>query len=608
MFETTIILLTVSSGFLVVYAHILFPLILKKIQAKAVKKSLPAIADYPEITIIVPAYNEAAHIADKIINIAALDYPTSRLKLVVYCDGCTDDTARVAEKAIFSHLCQDLEVELIESDHNMGKIAALNHLIPKMKSEIIALSDVSALLSIDALRIAAAHFQDDQTGFVAGTYDFANYGSTGEETYWRYQRGVKQGEAALGAPIGCHGAFYLFRRDLFHPLPADTVNDDFILPMEIIGQGYDGVYEPDIMALELELEQADTSQDFTRRIRISTGNVQQVLRLSHLLNPKYGGVALGFFSGKALRAFMAPLLAVCFFGSLILSFSEDSLIAGLFGMGFAAQAMVYVIALGKPVLPKHKMIDAVAYIISGYLAGLIGLYRFVTGKHKGKWERAAAKEQARADSASYVPVTVRVSKRAFDICAALGGLIILSPLFPILAVMIKMDSAGPVIFKQKRVGMATANFTRFFNMYKFRTMVQDAEKMTGAVWAQKDDPRITRMGKFMRKTRLDELPQLWNILIGDMSLIGPRPERPELYGKLNREVPFFAERNYGVRPGITGPAQIHNGYDETIEDVRNKAAYDHSYALSLVNFRHWMMGDAALLFQTVGVVVGQRGQ
>ena len=112
----------------------------------------------------------------------------------------------------------------------------------------------------------------------------------------------------------------------------------------------------------------------------------------------------------------------------------------------------------------------------------------------------------------------------------------------------------------------------------------------------------------MRKTRLDELPQLWNVLTGDMSLIGPRPERPELYGKLNKAVPLFAERNYGVKPGITGPAQIHNGYDETIDDVRNKVAYDHSYALSLSNFTNWIMNDVLIVYQTIGVVLGRKGQ
>ena len=604
-FETGILVITLISGFLIVYSHAIFPLVLKALRKNVAGDtgfSLPAIKGYPSITIVVPAYNEEEYIADKIINLATLDYPSDKLKIVVYCDGCSDYTALAAEGAIYSDLCQSLNVDLIEADQNIGKIAALNKIIPDLKADIIALSDVSALLSIDALLIAAAHFENEDIGFVGGTYDFAEDGSVGEETYWRYQRGVKQGESALGGPIGCHGAFYLFRQKLFTPLAKDTVNDDFILPMEILGQGYKGVYEPDIMALELET--AGGAQDFNRRIRIATGNVQQVFRLLHLLSPKHGGVALSFFSGKALRAFMPILLVMCLVGSLILCQSQSVLISGVFYAGSAAQILIYAIALFKQVLPQHQVVEAIYYLVSGYIAGLIGLYRYATGKHKGKWARASIENAGSA----YSPMAVRFGKRAFDICAALGGLAVLALLFPLLAILIKLDSPGPVLFKQTRVGLSTPYFSSFFQMYKFRTMVQDAEKMTGAVWAQKNDPRITRMGRFMRKTRLDELPQFWNVLIGDMSLIGPRPERPELYGKLTREVPFFAERNYGVRPGITGPAQIHNGYDESIDDVRNKVGYDHSYALSLSGFKNWIMGDALIIYQTIGVVIGRRGQ
>jgi lipopolysaccharide/colanic/teichoic acid biosynthesis glycosyltransferase len=145
-------------------------------------------------------------------------------------------------------------------------------------------------------------------------------------------------------------------------------------------------------------------------------------------------------------------------------------------------------------------------------------------------------------------------------------------------------------------------------MIKFRTMRQDAEKRTGAVWAQKEDPRITRVGRILRKTRLDELPQLWNVLRGDMSLIGPRPERPGFYQRLERAIPYFAERTYGLRPGITGLAQVLQGYDRDIEDVRSKVSYDHAYAITLVSPKAWMAMDGEILWRTVGVMFGMRGQ
>ena len=556
-FEIIVLTMTVLSGFLIVYSHVIFPVFLKKQRRKSSSKSVPQLPmlerDLPSVTILVSAYNEEHFIADKIVNLAMLDYPSDKLEVIIYCDGCTDHTALMAEAAMDMDLCLNLDVRLIEEPRNIGKIAALNKLIPTIKTDIVALSDVSALISMDALLIAAKHFEAPQTGFVGGTYDFADYASAGEEIYWRYQRNVKEGEAVLGGPIGCHGAFYLFRKELFKALPTDTVNDDFIIPMEILGQGYTGIYEPNIMALELE--QAESTQDFKRRIRIAMGNVQQVFRLLHILHPKHRGVAVSFFSGKVLRAFMPLLLITALLGSAILMLGNNIYFAGFFGTAFVAQIMVYAIALFKPVLPQHKVFEAVHYLVSGHMAGLFGLMRYATGRHKGKWERAVCQ----STHTHYSPTIVRFSKRTFDITSALGGLIVLAPLFPILALLIKLDSTGPVIFKQKRVGLSNRNFTAFFQMYKFRTMVVDAEKMTGAVWAQKDDPRITRMGKIMRKTRLDELPQLWNVLIGEMSLIGPRPERPELYGKLEKRCRFsqnvilvFARGSQGRRKFTMG--------------------------------------------------------
>jgi lipopolysaccharide/colanic/teichoic acid biosynthesis glycosyltransferase len=147
-----------------------------------------------------------------------------------------------------------------------------------------------------------------------------------------------------------------------------------------------------------------------------------------------------------------------------------------------------------------------------------------------------------------------------------------------------------------------------FQMIKFRTMVADAEAKTGPVWAGKDDPRITRVGRFLRKTRLDELPQLWNVLKGEMSLIGPRPERPGICHRLEREIPFFAERTYGLAPGITGLAQVNQGYDETLDDVRSKVGYDHGYALALSNPVRWIITDLSIAFRTLSVMAGGRGR
>ncbi|MGB1271735.1 MAG: sugar transferase, partial [Endozoicomonas sp.] len=147
-----------------------------------------------------------------------------------------------------------------------------------------------------------------------------------------------------------------------------------------------------------------------------------------------------------------------------------------------------------------------------------------------------------------------------------------------------------------------------FMMKKFRTMYQDAELETGPVWAKKNDPRITPVGRILRKTRLDELPQLWNVLMGDMSIIGPRPERPGISYKLDDKIPYYSERTYDVVPGITGLAQVNLGYDETMNDVKNKLAYDHAYALALSHPWTWLKMDISILLKTTVIIITQKGQ
>jgi lipopolysaccharide/colanic/teichoic acid biosynthesis glycosyltransferase len=204
-------------------------------------------------------------------------------------------------------------------------------------------------------------------------------------------------------------------------------------------------------------------------------------------------------------------------------------------------------------------------------------------------------------------VSIRL-KRQMDIIVSSLALVMVAPLLPIIALAIKLDSKGPIFFRQMRVGSFYKDRVDLFYMIKFRSMYCDAEKTTGAVWAQKTDPRITTTGLFLRKTRLDELPQLINVLKGEMSIIGPRPERPAFYQSLENNIPFYADRTYGLRPGITGLAQVYQGYDTCIEDVRSKVAYDHSYALALDNVPAWIMTDIKIVFMTLWVMVRGRGQ
>jgi exopolysaccharide biosynthesis polyprenyl glycosylphosphotransferase len=190
-----------------------------------------------------------------------------------------------------------------------------------------------------------------------------------------------------------------------------------------------------------------------------------------------------------------------------------------------------------------------------------------------------------------------LAKRALDLAFGIGlGLAIL-PVLPLIALAIKLDSAGPVLYSQQRVGLGG----RVFRIYKFRTMRQDAER-NGAVWAAEKDPRVTRIGRYMRLTRVDELPQLWNVLKGDMSFVGPRPERPEFTVQLAEALDGYDKR-HAVRPGLTGWAQVCYRYTSSIKDTRSKVEYDLYYVKHAS-----LLLDLTILRRTVGVVVGMRGR
>ena len=216
-------------------------------------------------------------------------------------------------------------------------------------------------------------------------------------------------------------------------------------------------------------------------------------------------------------------------------------------------------------------------------------------------------------------------KRFIDISGAIIGLIISLPFWVVVSLLIKLTSKGPVLYSQIRVGQnrrrgkrrflsadsrerrdqsdrrQNQSLGKPFMIYKFRTMRQDAESLSGPVWAKQNDPRITWIGLMLRKTRIDEIPQLINVLLGDMSLVGPRPERPFFVEKLDNAIKDYRER-FQVKPGVTGLAQVEHKYDESIEDVNGKIRYDLKY------ISNWsVIQDIKILLKTVIVVLNARG-
>ncbi len=207
--------------------------------------------------------------------------------------------------------------------------------------------------------------------------------------------------------------------------------------------------------------------------------------------------------------------------------------------------------------------------------------------------------------------------RALNFALAAIALLLLSPVLLLIALAVKLTSRGPVFYTQTRIGIDrrwSRNSSeqadvrrghdlggRVFTIYKFRTMCVNAEHLSGAVWAAKEDPRVTPVGKFLRQYRLDELPQLFNVICGDMNVVGPRPERPSIFAQLRTTIPQYDARQR-VKPGITGLAQVNQQYDQCLDDVRNKLRYDLEYLR-----RQSFWEDIRIMLKTVPVILFKRG-
>ncbi|TCT06571.1 glycosyltransferase family 2 protein [Aquabacter spiritensis] len=369
----------------ILYHHVLYPPLLRLLARAKAPAPMPAPPnELPPITLVIPAYQEAGFIARKLADCARLAYPRDKLKIIVACDGCTDGTEATARAALREPDCAGLDAEIRAFPENRGKVAVLNAVVGGLCDGIVGLSDVSASLSPDCLARAAAHFTDARVGVVAATYVLRSAGSAGEARYWRYQTAIKADEAALGGPIGVHGAFYLFRRGLFTPLEADTINDDVILPTRIVAAGKRAVYDPGMIATEEE--RTVRAQEFRRRVRIGSGNLQQVVRLWRLAAPTRPGLAFVFVSGKALRAFVPFLMVLALVSNMVLAVSSSEiyriLLAGQIGF-YALAAIAMLEPQGMPRVARFA-----AYLVEGHAAGLVGGVRQMTGRDRERWSRA----------------------------------------------------------------------------------------------------------------------------------------------------------------------------------------------------------------------------
>lgn len=586
----------------VIYHHVIYPQILQRLANKVEHNTHHVAApvarnDMPTIGVFITAYNEAAFIEEKLHNLACQLYPNDKMGFHLVTDGCDDNTAIIA-KGVMDKLSEQLiYCTLDELATNGGKINALNLLIDKYRSayDIIVFTDVSALVSINAFEAVAKEMSDQQVVALSGKYLPKAHNHKNLEKYWHYQNAIRELEGNLGAVNGFAGAMFAMRSKHVVKLDKGVINDDFVQVVQAVAKDKLARFSNDIAIVECESDGLNT--DLTRRMRIGAGNWQQIKYILNSIQTFNGAQLFSFVSNKLLRGLMPVVIVTAYISLLMLAF-KGALLAQLL---IASAALVHLIGFVKSFFKcdlKLPVIDSVNYLVMSYFTCAVGI---VMGtRYKKAWRRVK--------HVNFNVISINICKRAIDIIGALIGLILSIPIVLIAAILIKLESKGPVFFHQLRVGKITHTQADLIYVHKLRTMHHQAEKHSGAVWAQGNDTRITKVGRILRKTRIDELPQLWNVLKGDMSLVGPRPERPVFYQQLEREIPYFIQRTFCTRPGITGLAQVMNGYDNSVEDVRNKIAWDYSYVLSMSKLSTWLMMECAVILKTVKVVVLGKGQ
>jgi lipopolysaccharide/colanic/teichoic acid biosynthesis glycosyltransferase/glycosyltransferase involved in cell wall biosynthesis len=539
----------------------------------------------PRVSVLVPAYNEREHIAEKLESILSWDYPQSLLEVIVATDGSTDGTDEIVE--IFA----DRGVRLIRARRNRGKAHALNQLFDEASGDLWLLSDASARLSKDALLEMVARMEDANIGCVVARYVPNQQDRRQASAYWSRETALKQLKSQRGLLMGAHGSGYMVRASLVEPLPNHLIHDDFIIPARIRAAGFGVAYCEAAVAVEASFDTSE--QVLARAARIAWGNWQMFDRYRRWLRPTTGPFWWTFAGHKFAKTLVPFWIVSGAVSSLALIFLGASAIGS---PAFASSAIVGALALGMFAVTYVRPLETAARTIAGSLAGSV---RY--------WAGLPTPWGARSASLPQPPLGVRILKRAIDVLAGLFGLVLAAPVMLVVAVAIRLDSPGPVLFSQERVRTRIDGHEVTFRLYKFRSMVENAEQASGPVWATEHDPRITRVGRVLRQTRLDELPQLFNVLAGDMSLVGPRPERPHFTRELRAMIPGYDDRIQAIKPGITGWAQIHCEYDTSLDSVRRKLLYDLTYVAHLYSPVTYLLMELRILAKTVLVALTGKG-
>jgi cellulose synthase/poly-beta-1,6-N-acetylglucosamine synthase-like glycosyltransferase len=358
------------------YVYVGYPLLLAAL-SRAIRRPVRKARIEPSVSLLVAAYNEADVIEAKIRNALALDYPAEKLEIVVASDGSSDGTVEVAQR-----FADGDRVRVIAHPTNRGKLAVLNDAVPLLRGEIVAFSDASSMLARDSLRRLVESFADPDVGAVSGLYrvrrhDEAQLGPQ-EDFYWRYETSLKMREGALDSIVGAHGALYAVRKSLYtFPRPG-TINDDYIIPVRVLHQGYRVAYEPRAVAEEDAHEMAG----FSRRVRIMTGNVQQLGELGALLRPPRWLALLFFLSHKVGRLIVPLAMVVMVVANLFLLESP------FYRVTLVAQIAFYaLVVLGAVWEIRPRALRLPYYFCMINAAAFLGMYHALRGARTLAWKR-----------------------------------------------------------------------------------------------------------------------------------------------------------------------------------------------------------------------------
>ena len=371
----TVFLFWLMAG-VVLYVYAGYPLLLAALGALVRRRAQTAAAE-PSVSLLIAAYNESRVISDKLQNSLALEYPADRLEIVVASDGSTDGTAEIA-----SRFADGKRVRLLAFPENRGKLYVLNDSIPKLHGEIVAFSDAASMLAPDALRRLVDSFADPAVGGVSGLYRVRNTEHTQlgvqEDLYWKYETFLKRQESRVGSILGCHGALYAIRRSLY-PFPApSTINDDYVIPIRVLQQGYRVVYEPRAVATE----EAHEMKGFSRRVRIMTGNFEQLRELGALLHPLQP-LNLFFFLSHKVGRLVVPF---CLIGLIVTNLLL--LDRPLYRVLALLQAAFYLLTLlGAFGRLRPRLLRLPYYFSMINAAAFLGVYYVTLGRNRMTWKR-----------------------------------------------------------------------------------------------------------------------------------------------------------------------------------------------------------------------------